>query len=100
MCNEGTEGHQLNLIMQQTTSHISAVRVFFSDLGGISSFFTWSPKRTSILDQIVARRLPRASPTRWNFNSRIVNTVYKNRDDLMECFESIRTGSSFDSTTV
>lgn len=91
--------HQLNLIMQQATSNIPAVRVFFSELGGIASFFSRSPKRTAILDQIVARRLPRASATRWNFNSRLVNTVYENLDDLTECFESITTGS-FDDITV
>lgn len=92
--------HQLNLIRQQATSHIPAVRVFFSDLGGISSFFTRSPKRTAFLDQVVARRLPRASSTRWNFNSRIVSTVYENLGDLIVCFETIRADSSFDNTTV
>lgn len=92
--------HQLNLIMQQATSQTPTVREFFSDLSGITSFFTRSPKRTTILDEIVARRLPRASSTRWNFNSRIVNTVYENLDDLTECFRSIATDSSFDSNTV
>ena len=87
--------HQLNLIMQQATSQVPAVRVFFSDLNGISSFFSRSPKRTTILDQVVARRLPRASATKWNFNRRVVNTVYENLDDLIECFEAIRTDSSF-----
>ncbi|KAI3353812.1 hypothetical protein L3Q82_005037 [Scortum barcoo] len=53
-----------------------------------------------VQQKIVARRLPRASPTRWNFNSRIVNTVYENLDDPMQCFESITTSGSFDSTTV
>ena len=90
--------HQLNLIMQQATSNLSKVKVFFSELSGISSFFSRSPKRTSILDQVVARRLPRASATRWNFNSRIVNTVSENRADLIECFETIKT--SFDQPTV
>ncbi|XP_062243198.1 zinc finger MYM-type protein 1-like [Platichthys flesus] len=92
--------HQLNLIMQQATSQVPAVRVFFSDLNGISSFFSRSPKRTTILDQVVARRLPRASATRWNFNSRVVNTVYENLNDLIECFEAISTDGSFDCTTV
>ena len=73
---------------------------FFSELSGIATFFSRSPKRTSILDQIVERRLPRASATRWNFNSRIVNTVYENLDDLVECFETIRTSASFDEPTV
>lgn len=92
--------HQLNLIMEQATSHITPVSIFFSDLSGISAFFSRSPKRTSILDQIVARRLPRASSTRWNFNSRIVNTVHENRDDLIECFEFIKTSGSFDMPSV
>ena len=85
--------HQLNLIMQQATSRIKKVNVFFSDLSGIASFFSRSPKRCSVLDKMVSRRLPRASSTRWNFNSRIVNTVFENRDDLLEYFEAIKTGS-------
>ena len=39
--------HQLNLIMQQATSRIKKVNVFFSDLSGIASFFSRSPKRCS-----------------------------------------------------
>nr|XP_021325593.1 zinc finger MYM-type protein 1-like [Danio rerio]XP_021329268.1 zinc finger MYM-type protein 1-like [Danio rerio]XP_021330174.1 zinc finger MYM-type protein 1-like [Danio rerio] len=46
--------HQLNLIMQQATSNISKVRIFFSDLGGFSSFFLRSPKRSDVLDKVVA----------------------------------------------
>ncbi|KAK6297140.1 hypothetical protein J4Q44_G00317230, partial [Coregonus suidteri] len=86
----------------QATSRIKKRNIFFSDLSGITTFFSRSPKRTSILDQTVARRLPRPSSTRWNFNSRVVNTVYENRDDLIVCFEAIRTGSlgSFDQLTV
>ncbi|KAF3841587.1 hypothetical protein F7725_007449 [Dissostichus mawsoni] len=43
-----------------------------------------SPKRTEVLDQLVAHRLPRASTTRWNFHSRAVNTVYEQKDDLLK----------------
>lgn len=61
---------KLNLIMQLTTSHVPAVRVLFWTCGtcGVLPLFflTWSPKRTSILDQIVDRRLPKGSSTRWN----------------------------------
>lgn len=32
--------HQLNLIIQQATSHIRRVRAFFSDLGGFAAFFS------------------------------------------------------------
>lgn len=36
--------YQLNLIMHQATSHIPAVRVFFSDLWGIATFFFTNTK--------------------------------------------------------
>ena len=91
--------HQLNLIMQQVTSHISRVSQFFSDLAGFSGFFSRSPKRTSVLDRVVAHRLPRASTVRWNFHSRSVNTVFEHKDDLLQCFETIRDSGEFDSTT-
>lgn len=91
--------HQLNLIMEQATSHIAKVRNFFSDLGGFASFFSRSPKRTSVLDDVVAHQLPTASQVRWNFHSRAVNTVYEHREDLVTCFEKIRGSSEFDKLT-
>ncbi|KAL1249385.1 hypothetical protein QQF64_020390 [Cirrhinus molitorella] len=92
--------HQLNLIMQQATSHIPKVRIFFSDLGGFASFFSRSPKRTDVLDKVVARRLPTSSSVRWYFHSRAVNTVFEQREDLIRCFETIRDSSDFDPVTV
>ncbi|XP_063762101.1 uncharacterized protein LOC134879487 [Eleginops maclovinus] len=92
--------HQLNLIMQQVTSHIPKVSNFFSDLAGFSSFFSRSPKRTSVLDRVVAHRLPRASTVRWNFHSRTVNTVFEHKEDLLQCFETIRDSGEFDPITV
>ncbi|KAM3858515.1 zinc finger MYM-type protein 1-like [Diretmus argenteus] len=93
--------HQLNLIMQQATSHIPGVRQFFSDLAGFSGFFSRSPKRTGVLDRVVAHRLPRTSTVKWNFLFHItVNTVFELKDDLLQCFETIRDSSEFDPTTV
>ncbi|XP_051813228.1 uncharacterized protein LOC127536546 [Acanthochromis polyacanthus] len=92
--------HQLNIIMQQVTSRIPKVGPFFSDLAGFSGFFSRSPKRTSVLDRVVAHRLPRASTVRWNFHSRAVNTVFEHKDDLLQCFETIRDSGDFDPTTV
>ncbi|XP_063046928.1 zinc finger MYM-type protein 1-like [Engraulis encrasicolus] len=92
--------HQLNLIMEQATSHISKVRNFFSDLGGFASFFSRSPKRTSVLDEMVSRRLPTSSKVRWNFHSRAVNTVFEHREDLIKCFHAIRDSGDFDEITV
>ncbi|KAJ1199597.1 hypothetical protein NDU88_003431 [Pleurodeles waltl] len=42
--------HQLNLIMEQAALKISRVRMFSKELGGISAFFSRSPKRTEVLD--------------------------------------------------
>lgn len=88
--------HQLNLVMQQATSHIPQINHFFSDMGGFASFFTKSSKRTAVLDEVVAHRLPSSSTTRWNFNSRAVNTVYEHKDDLVRCFQTIRNSDAFD----
>lgn len=77
--------HQLNLIMQQATSHIFKVKIFFSDLGGFASFFSRSPKHTAVLDKMVARRLPTSSIVRRNFHSQAT----EHREDLIQCFDKI-----------
>ena len=92
--------HQLNLVMEQAASALTPVRCFFSDLGGFSGFFSRSPKRAALLDEVVETRLPRSSQTRWNFGSRAVCTVFENRDRLLECFERIQASRDFDSNTV
>ncbi|XP_030581661.1 zinc finger MYM-type protein 1-like [Archocentrus centrarchus] len=92
--------HQLNLIMQQATSHITKVRIFFSNLSGFSSFFSRSSKHTSVLDKVVAHRLPASSNVRWNFHSRAINTVFEHREDLIRCFQSIQDSGDFDPITV
>lgn len=92
--------HQLNLIMEQAASKISRVRIFFKELGGITAFFSRSPKRTEVLEQIVAKRIPRGSATHWNFNIRAINIIHEHRDDLVECMKSITEDSTFDSASV
>lgn len=82
--------------MQQATSHIPQVSHFFTDMGGFASFFS---KRTAVLDEMVAHRLPSASSTCWNFNSCAVNTVYEHKNDLVKCFQTIRNSEAFDGHT-
>ena len=81
--------HKLNLVLQQAASQISSVRVFFANLNGFSAFFSRSPKHTACLDECVARRIPRSVQTRWNFGSRIVSTVFEDKEDLIQCLEKI-----------
>ncbi|KAF2899736.1 hypothetical protein ILUMI_06438 [Ignelater luminosus] len=76
--------HKLNLVLSQSVSFIKQVKVFFTSL----AFFGKSTKRTHALDQFVSRRLHYIAPTRWNFQSRIVETVNKHREDLQTLFES------------
>ncbi|KAJ4438226.1 hypothetical protein ANN_14165 [Periplaneta americana] len=47
-------------------------------------------RRTKALDEVVGRRLQRAAPTRWNFHSQAVLTVYEYREELIECMDEIQ----------
>ena len=76
--------HQLNLVLQQATSQIDSVRVFFAHLNSFSVFFSHSTKRVSCLDDCVAIRIPRSVQTSWNFERRIVSTVFEQKGDLKE----------------
>ena len=66
----------------------------------LAAFFSRSPKRTAVLDKVVAHRLPTSSNIRWNFHSCAINTVFEHRGDLIQCFESIRDSGNFDPKTV
>lgn len=81
--------HQLNLVMSKAASINRNVKIFFSSLQGICTFFSNSPQRTAILDEVVKKRLPRACPTRWNFLSRSVNTVFHHKEDIIQCMNEI-----------
>lgn len=91
--------HQLNLVLTKAMSINSSVRVFFANLTGLCTFFSQSAQRTAVLDEVVKRRLPRSVPTRWNFNSRSVNTVFESKNDLLECLKKIR-NESFNHVTI
>lgn len=86
--------HQLNLIMEKAASQNHGARVFFCSLSAFPTFFSRSAQRLSALDAAVARRIPSASATRWNFKSRTVNTVYEYRDSLIDCFAELENSPS------
>jgi hypothetical protein len=81
--------HALNLVLSQSVSVIPQCKIFFSTLNGIAAFFSRSPKRVTFLDEFLKRRLPNVCPTRWNYSSRLVNTVYKFRKELCEVFQAM-----------
>lgn len=86
--------HQLNLVMSKSVSTNREVRIFFSSLSGIPAFFSRSSQRLAELENCMSRRIPRGSDTRWNFNSRVVNTVFENIEQLKECFEKLQNSNN------
>lgn len=81
--------HKLNLVLSQSVSCIKECNIFFKTLSGFSSFFSKSSKRAYYLDQQVKKRFPKVTPTRWNYNSRLVETVYEYKSELIAMFENI-----------
>lgn len=81
--------HQFNLILEKAATCNKKLKIFFAELQSFSSFFSRSTQRTSVLDEIVKQRLPRAVVTRWNFKTRIVNTVYDKKALICECLEKL-----------
>ncbi|XP_069683566.1 zinc finger MYM-type protein 1-like [Periplaneta americana] len=81
--------HQLNLVMLNAASVNRNVRIFFADLQGICTFFSNSPQRTAMLDQVARKRIPHSVPARWNFHSQTVNTVFAFKEEIKECLRVI-----------
>ena len=81
--------HKLNLVLAHSAKSITECKIFFKTLEGLSAFFSKSTKRSHLLDEIVKRRLPRASTTRWSSNSRLVLTVSIHHLDLLTVFRTI-----------
>lgn len=50
--------HQLNLVIQKSCSQCRSSRIFFNNLSGIPSFFSNSPQRMSVLEEVAHRRIP------------------------------------------
>jgi len=93
--------HRLNLVLSQVNSSNGKWDVFFSTLGGLSTSFTTSSKRMSLLDGIVKTRFPKLVPTRWSYSARLVETVQHNLKDLLQLFEHIvETPQSFDQKSI
>ncbi|XP_065209889.1 zinc finger MYM-type protein 1-like [Planococcus citri] len=94
--------HKLNLVLSQSVNHISECKIFFTTLSAFGSFFNKSTSRSSALNEEVQKRFPSASPTRWNYNSRIVGNLHQNKDAIMQLLQKMVTNenSSWDAETI
>lgn len=81
--------HQFNLLLEKAATCNKKLQIFFAQIQNFAAFFSRSPKRTAILDDIVKKRLPRAAPTRWNFKTRAINTLYEKKEFIRTCLEQI-----------
>ncbi|XP_063816563.1 solute carrier family 35 member C2 isoform X1 [Pseudophryne corroboree] len=82
--------HKLNLVYLHSAKCMPQCKTFFKTLEGLSGFFNKSAKRTHLLDDIVKRRLPRAAPTRWSSNSRLVQTISTYQSDIRAMFQIMK----------
>ncbi|KAL4084030.1 hypothetical protein QTP88_029346 [Uroleucon formosanum] len=93
--------HKLNLILKQSVDHIKECKVFFLTLSGISSFFSKSTKRIYALEQEVKKKFPSVAPTRWNYNSRLVEMMSEYKQEVLNLMGTIiENGEKWDSETL
>jgi hypothetical protein len=93
--------HRLNLVLSQSVSFIKPVKIFFTSLSGFGTFFSKSAKRTEALDSEVKKRFPSVAPTRWNCQSRLLETVQYNKTVTDNLFiYIIENDNEWDSETV
>lgn len=83
-------GHKLNLVLSQSAQMIPECKVFFKTVEGLTAYFSKSTKRSNLLDEVVKRRIPRAAATRWNSNSRLIQTIMFHYAELREVFSLIQ----------
>ena len=83
--------HKLNLVLFQSAKFIPECSTFFKTIEALASFFSQSPKQSRFLDEIVQKRTPKAAPTNWNSNSKLIQTVLQYHGDLCKLFYSINT---------
>ncbi|XP_021446987.2 zinc finger MYM-type protein 1 [Oncorhynchus mykiss] len=91
--------HPLNSVLSQSVKSMPKTKVFFATLGGFATFFCKSTNRV-LLEKATCASLPKNAPTHWNFTSRVVNTVAKNFEHLLDTFTDITEHPNMDDDTI
>ncbi|XP_064081945.1 zinc finger MYM-type protein 1-like [Macrobrachium nipponense] len=93
--------HLLNLTLQQSAKNIIGCRTFLQTLSCLTTFFPKSSKKTLALRTFVEKLIPGVAPRRWNFSSRLLNTVKNHYEPLTAFFLHILNQSDdWDNDTV
>ncbi|XP_032822781.2 uncharacterized protein LOC116949509 [Petromyzon marinus] len=82
-------GHKLNLVLSHSAKCMPECKSFFKQLRDLRRFSINRPSAPQLLDDVVKRRSPRAAPTRWSSNSRLVQTISSYQSDLRAVFRII-----------
>ena len=80
--------HRLNLVLCQSASSISSVKLFFINVGAFSTFTSNAPKRKAFLTSHNIE-FPNPGDTRWFYRARVINVIYKNYEKLLEIFDNV-----------
>jgi hypothetical protein len=80
--------HRLNLVLCQSASSISPVKIFFINVGAFCTFTSNAPRRKAFLTSHKIE-FPNPGDTRWYYRSRVVKVLHKNYEDLLEIFEGV-----------
>ena len=80
--------HRLNLVLCQSASKVSAVKVVFANVSAFSSFTSVSSKRKDVFSKFNID-IPKPGETRWYYRSRTVKTIYGKYNMLMKALEEI-----------
>ncbi|CAH0555131.1 unnamed protein product [Brassicogethes aeneus] len=81
--------HKLNLVLQDSCKAIKECRVFFATLTGIPNYFHQSAKRTFFVDNLVGKRIPAFTKTRWASRSKIITLLFDNYLEFIPVFQKI-----------
>ena len=92
--------HRLNLVLCQSASSISPVRVYFANVSAFSSFTSVSSKRKDLL-RSHGFDIPAPGETRWYYRSRTISVIFNKYLSLIEVLEEITENpSSWDDATI
>ncbi|CAB4035785.1 zinc finger MYM-type 1-like, partial [Paramuricea clavata] len=80
--------HRLNLVLCQSASSISPIKIFFVNVGAFSTFINNALKRKAFLTSHKIE-LPNPGDTRWYYRARVINVLHKNYENLLEIFEGV-----------
>lgn len=86
--------HNINFILQQSSSTIRPVKEFFATLQGIPGFFHGHPKRKAVLDRVLLKDFPTSDEVFWEANFKVIRAVHTNRVALIEVFRQLAEFSS------